>query len=116
DGIDHLGRKLTFAAGKRLRPRDGDFNHLRLVHDFSVLLVIGVGNGLQHALETGTPIVVVRREIGAAVKRLAVWREKRGQRPTTLSADGAHRHLITAVDVGTLVAIHFHRDKALIHN
>ncbi len=58
--------------------------------------------------------MIVRREISSAVKRLAVGRKKRGQRPAALPADGTDRHLIAAVNVGPLVAVHLHRHEALI--
>ena len=60
--------------------------------------------------------MVVGRKVSAAVKRLAVGSEKRGKRPAALSADGADRDLVAAVDVGTLVAIHLHRHEMLIHD
>src|SRR5437667_11162776 len=92
------------------------FYHPCLLHDVCVFLAIRIRNRHQHAPEAGPPIVVSRREVGSAVKRLAVRRKKYGEWPATLSTDGLHRDLIAAVNVGALVTVHFDRYKTFIHD
>jgi len=114
--IDDAARNLSGAAGKRFRLRDRVLDHLRLFDHVAVLFFVGVGDAQQHAPEAGTAVTIVGRKICAAVKRLAMGSEKRGERPTALAADGLHRNLIAAVNVGTLVAIHLHCDEVLVHD
>src|SRR5262249_12515450 len=64
--------------------------------------------------ETRTSPVVVGRKISPAVERLAFWRKERGEWPSPLPGNRTDRQLIAAVDVGTLIAVHLHRDKVLI--
>src|SRR5215831_19126258 len=81
-----------------------------------MFLAIRVGDGRQHTLEAGSAIVIVGREVGSAVKRLAVGGEKCSQRPSALAGDGTDSDLVAAVDVGTLVTIDFHGDETLVDN
>ena len=73
-----------------------------------------LGQRQQHAPEAGPALGIVRREVCAAVKRLAFGSKKRRERPATLTADGLDRGLITAVHVRTLVAVHFDGDEMFI--
>src|SRR3984957_16073281 len=107
NGIDHAVRNLTAASGKRFRLRNRVLDHQRLLDYVAVLFFVSVGDAQQNAAEAGTPVPIVGRKISAAVKRLAIGSEKRGERPSTLAADGLHRNLVAAVDVRTFVAIHF---------
>ncbi len=82
------------------------------VHEFAgflfhvvAALAKGLGNGQQDFAEARTAHGVLGREVGSAVKRLALGRQERRQRPAALSADGRHRRLVTRIDVGTLVAV-----------
>src|SRR5947208_8142414 len=59
-------------------------------------------------------MLVARREIGAAIKRFALWGEKSRKGPSTLAADGLHRRLIAAVDVRTFVTVDLDGDKMLV--
>ena len=67
-------------------------------------------------LKLGPAIVIDRREVGSAVKRLAFGGEKRGQRPSTLTGDGGDGSLVPAVDIGALVAIDFHRNEIAVED
>src|SRR5207245_2236326 len=49
-------------------------------------------------------------------KGLAVWRKEGSERPTALPTDSADGCLITAVNVGALVAVHFHRNEMLVND
>src|SRR5271167_1309555 len=112
--IDHTTRNLPAAPGKRFRLRNRVLDHLRLLDDVAVLFFVRAGDAQQDAAEAGTPVTIVGWEIRAAVERLAIGSEKGGERPSALPADGLHRNLITAVNVGTLVAIDLHRDEVLV--
>ena len=112
--INH--RSGYLARRKRLRPRDRALHHLCLLQHLAVLFAISLSNRKQHALETGAPVSVRRREVSPAIKRLAVGSEKGRERPSTLPRKRGHRDLIPAVNIRTLVAIHLHRDVMLIHN
>src|SRR6266436_7533348 len=79
-----------------------------------MFLLVSLGQRQQNALEAGTPLMVLRRKIRAAGKRLAFRSKKRGQRPATLSADGLHRRLVTAVHVRALIAVDFDGDEMLV--
>ena len=109
-------RSRYLARRKRLRPRDRALHHLCLLQHLAVLLAISLSNRKQHALETGPPVCVRRREVSPAIKWLAVRSKKRRKRPSTLPRQRGHRDLIPAVNIRTLVAIHLHCDVMLIHN
>ena len=76
--------------------------------------MVGIGNSQQHSFEAGTPVLIARGKVSAAIKRLAVGCQECSERPSTLSTDGADGGLISAIDVGAFIAIHFHCNKTLI--
>src|ERR1700730_187898 len=104
------------AARKRFRPRDRALDHLRLLQHLAVLLAISLSNRKQHTLETGPPICVRWREVRPPIKRLAVGSKKSRKRPSTLPSKRAHRRLVPAVDIRTLVPIHLHSDVMLVND
>ena len=124
DLIKHLPRRFQnrvnhrrgyfFAARKRFRPRDRALDHLRLLQHLAVFFAIGLSNRNEHALKAGPPVTIRRGEVRAPIKRFAVGSEKRRQRPPALSRQRGHRHLIAAVNIGTLVPIHLYRDVMLV--
>ena len=99
---------ITLCSGQHGHGFAGRLQHL--IAPFA----ISVGNRQQGLLETGTAPTVIGREIRAAVKGMAVGREKNRQRPAARAGDGRHRELITAVHIGPLVAIDLDRDKVLV--
>src|SRR5208337_3971951 len=107
---------LPAARRKRLRPRDRALDHLRLLQHLAMLVTISLSNRNEHALETRPPVSVRRRKVCSPVKWLAIGSKKRRQRPSTLPGERGHRHLIAAVNIRTLVAIHFHCDVMLVDN
>src|ERR1700730_10306266 len=115
DLVNHPRGKIAAAAGKRLRLRERALDQLGLLHHIAILLLVSVGDGLQNALEAGASVALVGRKIGSSVEGLALGSEKSSKWPASLPADGAHRHLITAVNIGALITIHLHRHEALIH-
>src|SRR5579862_97566 len=75
--LDHVWRELATLSRERLGMSQRTFDQLRLLQNISVLFAKGIGNGNQHAFETWAAVVIVRREVCPAIKRLAVGREKR---------------------------------------
>src|SRR5689334_1188514 len=114
DFLNHFWRELGGLAGEGLGMRYCSFDHSCLFDDVSIFFAISIRNGHQHPPKTGAAIVVIGRKIRAAIKRLTVRREKRGQRPSALSADCLHGDLIAAVNVGALVAINLYCYEALV--
>src|SRR5438309_387105 len=110
NGINHTRRKLATTAGKGFRLRECALYHFCLLYYLTIFFVVGVGNGQQHSFEAGSSMLIARRKVGTAVKRLAIRRKESSKRPSTLPADCAHRGLITAIDVGAFIAIHLHRN------
>ena len=117
DVIDNL---RVHPIGVDLRERFGAANHVhhrvRLLVDFRFLLAESIGNGQQHALESRTSVVILRREIRSSKKRLAFWGKKRRERPSALSGHRLHCGLVSAVDIGALIAIYLDRDIFLVHD
>ena len=60
--------------------------------------------------------MILRREVGSTVERLAVWSKKSRKGPAALSGKGADCDLITAVDIWTLVAVYFYRDVIFVND
>ena len=112
--VDDAGIELAARAVKHFRFGDGFFERVGGVVHFARGDCESFGNAEENAFEAGAAHGVFGREIGAAEKRLAVGREERGERPAALSGNGADRGLIARVDVGALVAIHFHGNVKLI--
>src|SRR5689334_10688905 len=79
-----------------------------------MLRLVRLSNRQKNALETGTPEMIVGREIGATEERTTIRSQKRCERPTTLSADGRDGGLIAAIDVGTFITIDLHRNELVV--
>src|ERR1700733_4429252 len=116
NGGNDAARNSPAAPGERLRLRNGVLQHLRLLHHVAVLLPVSIGDAQQHTPKAWAPVSIGRRKISAAVKWFAIGRQKRRERPTALPAYRADRSLVTDVDIGALIAIHFHGDEMLVHN
>ncbi len=56
------------------------------------------------------------RKISAAPDRLAVGREKHGQRPAAMLAEVMQRRHVDLIDIGPLLAIDFDVDEQLVHH
>src|ERR1700694_1220556 len=108
--LDHLGRHLAAASGKRIGLCDGVGDQVGLLDGLAIFFAIGLRNGSQHALEAWTAVLILRWEVGAAVEGLAVGGEKAGEGPAALSGEGTDGDLIAGVDVGTFVAVDFYGD------
>ena len=114
--VNHRCRYFPAVRGKRLRLRDRALDHLRLLQHLAVLLAISLSNRKQHTLKTGPSVLVGRREVRPPIKRFAVGSKKRRKRPPALSCERAHRRLIPAVNIRTLVPIHLHRNVMLVND
>src|SRR5262249_18521165 len=123
--IEHLERRLLNRAddtrrytsatpGKRLGFHARILDQGCLLADIPMFFLVGVGNAQQRGPEPRTSIVFLRREVRPAIERLAVGSEKGGEGPSALSAHGLHGGLIAAINVGSLITIHLHRDEMLI--
>src|SRR5208282_3174025 len=104
--VNHRSGYRPAARRKRLRPRDRALHHPRLFHHIAMFVAISRGNRKQHALETRPPVRVRRRKVSPAIKWLAIGSKKSRKRPPALPRKRAHRRLIAAVNIGTLVPIH----------
>src|SRR6185437_5598592 len=94
--------------------RESVSHQARLLKDIAVFILVGVGNRQQHAPEAGASVMIARRKVGAAVKRLAVWGKEGSQRPSALPAHRLHRDLVAAVNVWALVPVHLDSHKTLV--
>ena len=107
-------RNASATPVKRLGLHNRVFDHCRLLDHIPMLLFVSIGNAQQHAPKTRTPVSIVGWKVCTAIKRLSIRRKKRCQGPSALPAHRLHRGLVPAIDIGTLVAIHFDGDKMLI--
>src|SRR5262249_8814379 len=84
------------------------------LHDIAILFAIRLCDRYQHSLETRTPVLILRREVGSAIKWLAVGCEKSCERPAALSGERTDGKLVAGVDVRTLVAVDFYCDEMFV--
>src|SRR5260370_36348894 len=108
--------ELTSCAVERFRLADAVRQGIGGALAIGPLGAIRIGHGQQYAPETGPPALIIRREIRATVKGLAIRKQETGQRPSALSGKGANRGLVAGVDIGALVAVDFHGHKVLVNN
>src|SRR6202453_2035324 len=111
NGRNDAARNSPAASGERLRLRDGVLQHLGLLDHVAVLLPVSMGDAQQHTPKAWAPVSIGRGKISAAVKWFTIGRQKRRERPPALPAYRADRSLVTDVDIGALIAIHFHGDE-----
>ena len=79
------------------------------------LVMIDLGDALQHVGEAGPAIARGRREIGTAPERIAVGRQEHGKRPAAVLAHHLQRGLVDRVDVGALLAVDLDVYELLVH-
>ena len=84
--------------------------------DFVRLLAKQPRNLAQHVGEGRPAVARGLREISAAPHRLALRRQKHGQRPAALLAQMMQRRHIDLVDVGPLLAVDFDVHEQLVHH
>jgi hypothetical protein len=109
------GVQLAIAAPDLLgacQPREQLVDGLR---DLVGSLAVGARDRLEHPREARHAVTVDRREVRAAVERLAVRGEEDRHRPSAPSRehlDGLHVHV---VDVRALLPVDLHVDEPLVH-
>src|SRR6266566_4986398 len=114
--LDSARRNASAASVKRLGLHNRAFDHRRLLDHIPMLLFVRIRNAQQYAPETRPPIMILRRKVRPAIKRLPIRREKCRERPSALPAHRLHGGLVTAIDIRTLIAVHLDGDEMLIDN
>ena len=85
--------------------------------DLLAVLAVGARDLEQHGAEPRTAVVIVLgRKVGAAEEHLAVRCQERREGPTALAGERLDGALVTGVDVGTLVAVHFDADELAVQD
>src|SRR6266849_6854103 len=120
--VKKFGERLDlriYHAEVELAPRAVE--HFRLRHrvrqriggalQIGPLMAIRIGDRQQDPPETGPAALVIKREIRAAIKRLAIRKQKAGERPSALPGKGADGGLIPRVHIRALVAVDLHGHK-----
>ena len=77
-------------------------------------LAVRARDRLQHLAEARQPVPRLRREVRAAVERLALGREEDGQRPAAVPGQRDDRVHVDRVEVGALLAVDLDVDEALV--
>ena len=77
-------------------------------------LLPGFHDLLQHLNKTGPAMLVLRRPIRAAIKRLQIWRQEYVQRPATLPGHGLNEGHVDFIDIGPFFAIDLDAHKMLV--
>src|SRR5579864_6253740 len=112
--VDDGQVKAGMGAREHFRLRHGIGQRIRSLLQVSALVMKGIRNGHQHPAKSRAPALIFRREIGTAVKRLAIGQQKSRERPTPLTGKRADRRLIAGIDVWSLVAVDFYGNKMLV--
>ena len=114
-GLRHIGLQLAAVRIELGESRKPLAEPLDILTDIGGLSVKRVGDRGQHARKAGHPLTILGRKVGAAVKRLAVRRQEHGERPSAASGQELHGVHVDLVEVGTLLAIDFDRNKVFVH-
>ncbi len=92
------------------RARHAVVDHFRRFLQLVPVLAKCLGSTRQQRAQSALPVMIIRREIGAAEKRFAFRGEKQRQRPSALPGEKLHRELIARVDIQQFIAIHLDGD------
>ena len=84
--------------------------------DLVAALVVGVGRRLQHTAEAGDAAPVLRRVVGAAVKRLQVRGQEDAHGPAAGATDGDHGVHVDGVQVRAFLAVNLDADEEAVHD
>src|SRR6267142_276353 len=93
-GGDDAGIEFGAGAGEDFGMRDGFGKRFGGAFQLGALIAEGIGDGEQHAAETGAVHLVFGREIGAAEKRLSVREKESGEGPAALFGNRADGGLV----------------------
>ena len=83
---------------------------------FIVFVLPGGGDALKDGAETGAAVAVVGSEIRSTEKRRAIGGEKNGHRPSAAAGGRLHVGHVNVVDIRTLFAVYFYRNKRPVQN
>src|SRR5215467_12688765 len=106
--------KLAAHAIESLRLRHRVRQGIRSTFQVRALVLIGICHRQQHSAESWTAALIVRGEVGTAIKRFAVRKQESGQWPASLAGKRAYCGLIPRVNLRPLVAIDFYGNKILV--
>src|SRR2546427_2415731 len=91
----------------------------RLFFHISTTMLVDLDHTLQDATKAGhhlaSIVAILRWEVGAAIEGPSIWSQKDGHWPAALLCQCLNRLHINAVNVWTFFAIHFYRNKMLVH-
>ena len=107
---------IVTLPGLRAAPASRCHQRRAVLLDLLRLLAKQPGDLVQHVDEAGPAVARRSREIGAAPDRLALGREKHGQRPAALLAEMMQRRHVDLIDVRPLFAIDLDVDEQLVHD
>ena len=100
----------------RVEIREGRHERLVLRAQLGCALPVELGDPEQQVLERRQPVARLLRKVGSSEERpLIVVCEEHGERPAAAALrEHLLRHLVDAVDVGTLLAVDFDVDEVLV--
>ena len=90
-------------------------NFANALFDVRRAFSISLGYAEQDFRKSRHALSIFRRKIGAAVKRLAVRRQKHCHRPATAAREQLHRVHINLVQIGTFLTVDLNADEQVIH-
>src|SRR4029077_18293871 len=100
--------EIGASASENFSLRDGVSEGVSSALKISVLVAVGIGYGEKNAAKTRTTHLIFRRKISATKKWLSIGKQKTGEWPATLTGNGADGGLVSRINVGPFVAIHFY--------
>ena len=101
-------RRAAPGAADRLDELAGGARHVRAP------LAVRARHRLQHLAKARQAVTRLGREVRAAVERLAVGREERGQRPAAVPGQRHDRVHVDRVEIRALLAVDFDVDEVLV--
>ena len=85
-----------------------------LLDDLVATVAVRLGDRAQHPRETGHPVAVIGREVGAAEERLERRRQEDAHRPAAAAGQGLDRGHVDVVEVGPLLAVDLDRHEVAV--
>ena len=93
---------------------DGLGKVLTLTGNFVGALLPDLGQACKQGAESGAPVTILGRIIGAAEERFELRRKKNAHRPTSRASRTLNKSHIDAVHVGPLLPIDLNTDEVII--
>ena len=113
-GDDRLGKCFRGLRGLRHALQRAE-NLRDTLFDIQRTFPIGLIHSHEHPRKARHAATVFRREIGTAVKGLAIRRQKHGHRPTAAPGEHLHRAHINLIEIRALFPVDFNIDEQLVH-